>query len=71
MYREANNPAGILVHNDHDPLAFQEKRFTTKQVNAPQAIFGVTECSELGWALKPAVLVYVHHVESTTADICD
>ena len=40
---EANDSARELIHDDEYPMAFENEGFATKQIDAPQAIFGMTE----------------------------
>ena len=39
---------GEDVHNDHDPVALQQNRFATKEVDAPQAVLCVPDDGEPG-----------------------
>ena len=39
---EADYPAGVLIHNDHDPVCLQGSRFGPKEIDAPQAVLCVT-----------------------------
>ena len=48
MYAKTDDASGKLVHDDENPMTLQQPgrltdRFATKQVQAPQAIFRVTE----------------------------
>ena len=44
MDGKADNPSGILIHHDHDPVCLQENGLTAEQVNTPQAVLGMTQC---------------------------
>jgi hypothetical protein len=41
MYGKPNDPARELVHDDHDPMRVQRKRFTAKEIHAPKTVFAV------------------------------
>ena len=43
LYTEANDSARELIHDDEYPMALEYERFTAEQIDAPQAIFGMTE----------------------------
>ena len=38
---KADDPTAELVHHHHDPMSFQQNRFASKQVDAPEAVFHV------------------------------
>jgi len=46
MHAKADDPAGVLIHDDHYPVTFQYYRFTAEQVYAPQAVFSVADCGQ-------------------------
>jgi hypothetical protein len=35
----ADDPAREQIYDDHDPVAFEHNRFTSEQIDAPQASF--------------------------------
>ena len=35
MNCEPNNPAGVLIHDDHYPVTLQSNGFTSEKINAP------------------------------------
>jgi hypothetical protein len=37
------NSAGELIHHDEDPVGLQPDGFTAEQVNAPEAVFDMTD----------------------------
>ena len=43
MDTKSDDAPSELVHDHEYPVAIQENRFTPKQINAPQAVFGVPE----------------------------
>ena len=43
LYTETNDSARKLIHDDEYPMALENEGFTTEQIDAPQAIFGMTE----------------------------
>jgi hypothetical protein len=43
---KADNTPGENVHHDHDPVAFGQNRFATKEVDAPQAVLGMADGRE-------------------------
>jgi hypothetical protein len=43
LYAESNNSARELIHDDEHPMALQNEGFATEQIDAPQAIFEMTE----------------------------
>ena len=36
--REAHDPPRVLVHDQYDPVATQEQRFATKEIESPETI---------------------------------
>jgi len=36
--REPDDPAGVLVHDHHHPVALQSHQFASKQIDAPEAV---------------------------------
>jgi hypothetical protein len=57
-HTKADDPAGVLIHHDHYPVAFQQNGFTSKQVNAPQTVFGMANSSQPRWS-SVAGIVFV------------
>jgi hypothetical protein len=43
---KADDAAGKDVHQDHDPVTFEQHRFATKEVDAPQAVLSVSDDGE-------------------------
>jgi hypothetical protein len=43
---EADDAASEDVHHDHDPVTFQQHRFATKEVGAPQAVLSACDNGE-------------------------
>jgi hypothetical protein len=43
MYTEADNAPSELIHNDEHPVALQINGLTSKQVNTPKAVLGLSE----------------------------
>lgn len=43
-YSETNDPPRELIHDDQDPMAFENEGFAAEQIDAPQAVFRMTEC---------------------------
>ena len=73
MHPEADNPPGELIHDDQHPVGPEENGFTAKEIDAPQAVFGVPKEGQPGgttiarcWAIMLGqdaphdVLVNVH-----------
>ncbi len=46
VYAKIDDAPGKLIHDDESPMTLQQNRFAAKQVQAPQAIFRVTERGE-------------------------
>jgi len=40
---EPNDPAGVLIHDDQDPVGPQRGRLTPEQIDAPEAVFHVAQ----------------------------
>jgi len=38
-----NDPTGVLIHDDQDPVSPQDRRFAAKQVRAPETVLRVAE----------------------------
>ena len=43
MNTKTDDPPGELIHDDEDPVRPQDDGFTPKQIDAPQAVFRVTD----------------------------
>ncbi len=50
MDAEPNDPAGILIHDDQDPVGPQGSRFTPEQVQTPETVFHVANEGQPGRA---------------------
>ena len=48
---EANDAAREMIHHNHDPVALKYNRFTSEQIDTPQAVLHVADEREPGWAL--------------------
>jgi hypothetical protein len=48
---EADDPAREEIHDDHDPVALENNRFTTAQIDVPQAVRCVSNEGEPGWTI--------------------
>src|SRR5450631_1592599 len=48
---DADDPALEQIHDDHDPVALEHNRFTSEQIDAPQAVFHVSDEREPGGSL--------------------
>ena len=46
VHPKARDPTGALVHDHEHPMGAEDGRFAPKQINAPQAIFGMAEHRE-------------------------
>jgi hypothetical protein len=47
----ADDPAREQIHDDHDPVALEHNRFTSEQIDAPQAVLHVVDEREPGGVL--------------------
>jgi hypothetical protein len=47
----ADDPARDQIHDDHDPVALEHNRFTSEQIDAPQAVLHVVDEREPGGVL--------------------
>jgi hypothetical protein len=43
LHGEADDAAGELIHDDHHPIGVEDQGFTTKEIDAPEAVLGVSE----------------------------
>ncbi len=43
LYTKANDLARELIHDDEYPMALEYEGFTAEQIDAPQAVFCMTE----------------------------
>src|SRR5450759_4149420 len=50
MDAEANDPAGILIHDDQDPVGPQGGRFAAEQIHTPEAVLHVAKEGQPGWS---------------------
>jgi hypothetical protein len=49
MYTKSNNPAGVLIHDDQDPVGPQGGRFAPEQIYTPEAVFHVAQEGQSRW----------------------
>jgi hypothetical protein len=42
MYAKADNPSGVLIHNDQYPMSPQRRRFAAKQIDTPETVLQMT-----------------------------
>jgi hypothetical protein len=47
----ADDPAREQIHDDHDPIALKHNRFTSEQIDTPQAVRCVSDEREPGWTI--------------------
>jgi hypothetical protein len=47
----ADDPTREQIHDDHDPVALEHNRFASEQIDAPQAVFHVSDEREPGGSL--------------------
>jgi hypothetical protein len=47
----ADDPAREQIHYEHDPVALEHNRFTSEQIDAPQAVLHVSDEREPGGSL--------------------
>src|SRR5450631_1047411 len=48
---EANDAAREVIHHQHDPVALKHNRFTSEQIDTPQAVLHVSDEREPGGSL--------------------
>jgi hypothetical protein len=48
---EADYSAREEIHDDQDPVALENNRFTSEQIDAPQAVRCVSDEGEPGWTI--------------------
>jgi hypothetical protein len=53
LHGEADDAASELIHDDHHPVGFEDQRFTAKEIDAPEAVLGMSEESEPGRPFGP------------------
>ena len=46
---EPNDPAGVLIHDDQDPVGPQRGRFAPEQIYTPEAVLHVANEGQPGW----------------------
>ena len=65
MHTKADDPASVLIHDDHYPVTLQYNRFTAEQVYAPQAVFSVADCGQPGRSVVVGIGLVVGGESST------
>ena len=45
---ESNDPAGVLIHDDQDPMGPQSSRFAPEQIDTPKTVLDVAQQSQPG-----------------------
>ena len=48
---EANDAAREMIHHNHNPVALKRNRFTSEQIDSPQAVLHLADEREPGWSL--------------------
>ena len=48
---EADDSEREEIHDDQDPVALENNRFTSEQIDAPQAVRCVSDEGEPGWTI--------------------
>jgi hypothetical protein len=54
LHGEADDAASELIYDDHHPVGFEGQRFTSKEIDAPEAVLGVSEESHPGRTVAAA-----------------
>src|SRR5688500_7043500 len=54
LHGEADDAASELTHDDHHPVGVEHQRFTSKEIDAPEAVLGVSEESQPGRTVAAA-----------------
>src|SRR5215207_129436 len=54
LHSEADDAASELIHDDHHPVGSEDQRFTSKEIDAPEAVLGVSEESQPGRTVAAA-----------------
>ena len=49
MDAEPDDPAGVLIHDDQDPVDPQRGRFAPEQIDTPEAVLDVAQEGQPGW----------------------
>lgn len=52
MHDESDDLPREMVHDDHYPMGFEDKRFAAEEIDAPQTVFAVAEKRQPGWASR-------------------
>jgi hypothetical protein len=50
MDAEPDDPAGVLIHDDQDPVGPRGGRFAPEQIATPEAVLHVAQEGQPGWA---------------------
>ena len=50
MDAEPDDPAGVLIHDDQDPVGPRGGRFAPEQIDTPEAVLHVAQEGQPGWA---------------------
>ena len=66
---EADDPAAKDIHDQHHPMAAQQDRFDTEQIDAPQAVLGVANEGQPGWTVGSGMVRTVVPGEHAAHDI--
>src|SRR5687767_1007486 len=48
LHGEADDAPGELIHHHHHPVRLDDQRFTTKEIDAPEAVLGMSEEGQPG-----------------------
>ena len=52
MHPKSDDSPGELIHDNHDPVGFQENGFAPEQIDAPEAIFHMADEGEPGGSIS-------------------
>ena len=54
LHPKANDPPSEDIYDGQNPITLEQNGFRAKQVDAPQAVFGLAEQGEPGWSVVRA-----------------
>ena len=52
MHADSDDSTGEVIHDDQDPVGFEDQGLAAKQVDTPKAILGVAEERQPGRATR-------------------
>ena len=68
LHPKTHNPAGKLIHDDEDPVRFEQDRFRPEQVHAPETVLGMPKEAAASGGDSPPARLWSHDFPEPWSD---